>query len=144
MRRIAGMSKNGKMNRVVITGMGISHPMGLCIDAFTEAIRSGKPGITFHQNLKDLNFSCCIGGIPPEREDLKSKYLSSLQLRGFNSLGSCMESWQVLMPRKIAGITSLEEGDVDYESGIIFGAGTSGIDRIRDAIYLVFPGYRPG
>ena len=60
-------------NRVVITGLGVVAPNGVGVFEFTEALKNGKSGITFHQELKDLNFSCQIGGIPNISEDLKSK-----------------------------------------------------------------------
>ena len=69
-------------NRVVITGLGVVAPNGVGISEFTEAIKSGKSGIQFFQELQDLNFSCSIGGIPAVSEELKAKYLSPLQQFG--------------------------------------------------------------
>lgn len=123
------------MTRVVITGMGVVAPNGVGLDNFLQAIRKGTSGIAFQQNLKDLHFSCCIGGIPPVSDDLKEKYLTPLQLRGFNSSGilyGCMagmDAWQD------AGFSISETSDVDYHSGMIFGTGTSGVDKFRDAVY---------
>lgn len=122
-------------NRVVITGLGVVAPNGVDIDAFTQAIKRGESGITFHQNLKDLNFSCCIGGIPQISEEKKLEYLTPLQLRGFNSSGilyGCiagMDAW------KSAGFDINLESDLDYDSGTIFGTGTSGVEKFREAIY---------
>ena len=73
--------------RVVITGMGVVAPNAIGLDNFLEAIQQGRSGITFHQKLRDLKFSCCIGGIPSVSEVLKSQYLTPLQLRGFDSSG---------------------------------------------------------
>jgi 3-oxoacyl-(acyl-carrier-protein) synthase len=122
-------------NRVVITGLGVVAPNGVDIDAFTQAIKRGESGITFHQNLKDLNFSCCIGGIPQISEEKRLEYLTPLQLRGFNSSGilyGCiagMDAW------KSAGFDINSESDLDYDSGTIFGTGTSGVEKFREAIY---------
>ena len=74
-------------NRVVITGLGVVAPNGVGLKNFREAIKKGTSGIAFHQQLKDLNFSCCIGGIPSISEEKKRNYLTELQLRGFNSSG---------------------------------------------------------
>ena len=122
-------------HRVVITGMGVVAPNAVGLDDFLEAIQKGTSGITFHQNLQDLKFSCCIGGIPKISEELKSKYLTPLQLRGFNSSGilyGCMagiDAW------KDAGFSVDENTDVDYDSGMVFGTGTSGVEKFREAIY---------
>jgi 3-oxoacyl-(acyl-carrier-protein) synthase len=121
--------------RVVITGLGVVAPNGVGIPEFTEAIKSGKSGIRFFQELQDLNFSCCIGGIPVISEALKLAYFTPLQLRNFNSSGilyGCiagMDAW------KDAGFTIDANSEVDFDSGTIFGTGTSGVDKFREAIY---------
>lgn len=124
-------------NRVVITGLGVVAPNGVGLDAFTKAIKSGTSGVTFHQELKDKGFSCCIGGIPEVSEEKKAEYLTPLQLRGFNStsiLYGCMagiDAW------KDAGFSVDENSSLDYDSGLIFGTGTSGIEKFREAIYKI-------
>ncbi|MCK0123284.1 beta-ketoacyl-[acyl-carrier-protein] synthase family protein [Gelidibacter sp. F2691] len=128
------------MTRVVITGMGVVAPNGVGLEAFTKAIKLGTSGIAYHDNLKAANFSCCIGGIPQVSEEKKLEYLTPLQLRGFNSSGilyGCMagmDAW------KDAGLEIDAESDLDYDSGCVFGTGTSGVDKFRDAIYKVDAG----
>ena len=122
-------------NRVVITGMGVVAPNGVGLDNFLKAIQQGKSGITFHQKLQDLKFSCCIGGIPPVSEEMKNNYLTPLQLRGFDSAGilyGCiagMDAW------KDAGFVIDKNSPIDYDSGMVFGTGTSGVEKFREAIY---------
>lgn len=122
-------------NRVVITGLGVVAPNGVGLEAFTKAIKKGESGIRYHQKLDDLNFSCCIGGIPEISEEKKLDYLTPLQLRGFNSNGilyGCMagiDAW------KDAGLNIDKNSDLDFDSGTVFGAGTSGIEKFREAIY---------
>ena len=124
-------------NRVVITGLGVVAPNGVGVVAFTKAIKAGTSGITFHQHLKDKGFSCCIGGIPTVSEEKKATYLSPLQLRGFNStsiLYGCMagiDAW------KDAGFSVDQNSNLDYDTGLIFGTGTSGIEKFREAIYKI-------
>ena len=122
-------------HRVVITGMGVVAPNAVGLNNFLEAIKQGKSGVRFHQKLKDLKFSCCIGGIPVISEKLKSQYLTPLQLRGFDSAGilyGCiagMDAW------KDAGFIINKNSTIDYDSGMVFGSGTSGIEKFREAIY---------
>ncbi len=125
------------MHRVVITGLGVIAPNGIGIKAFTEAIRGGISGITFHKTLEDLNFSCCIGGIPQVSEDLKAKYLTPLQLRGFNSSGIMYGCIAGIDAWKDAGLQVDSESEIDYDSGTVFGTGTSGIEKFRESIYKV-------
>lgn len=124
-------------NRVVITGLGVVAPNGVGVDQFTEAIKNGKSGIEFHPHLKEKGFSCCIGGIPKVTDAHKLEYLTALQLRGFNSssiLYGCMaaiDAW------KDAGFLVNENTNLDYNSGLIFGTGTSGIEKFRESIYKI-------
>lgn len=128
------------MGRVVITGMGIVAPNGVGLEAFTTAVKNGTSGITFHKDLKDANFSCCIGGIPQISEVKKLEYLTPLQLKGFKSSGilyGCiagMDAW------KDAGFKVDKGSKIDDDSGTIFGTGTSGVDKFREAIYKLDQG----
>ncbi|WP_299676828.1 beta-ketoacyl synthase [uncultured Tenacibaculum sp.] len=123
--------------RVVITGLGVVAPNGVDIQSFTDAIKNGVSGITFHQNLKDLNFSCCIGGLPVITEEKKLDYLSALELRGFNSSGILYGCIAGIDAWKDAGFTVDKESDLDFDAGIVFGTGTSGVEKFREAIYKV-------
>ncbi len=121
--------------RVVITGLGVAAPNGVGLDDFRSAIQKGTSGIRFIPELERLKFSCQIAGQPIVSEEKKREYLSDLQLRNFNSSGilygvmSGMDAW------RDAGLESAAE--VDFNTGVIFGTGTSGIDKFRESIYKV-------
>ena len=132
-----GWSKQRIMNRVVITGLGVVASNGIGVESFSKAIMEGISGITFHKTLEDLNFSCCIGGIPQVSEDLQAKYLTPLQLRGFNSSGIMYGCIAGIDAWKDAGLSVNVESELDFDSGTIFGTGTSGIEKFRESIYKV-------
>ncbi|GGF06160.1 beta-ketoacyl-[acyl-carrier-protein] synthase family protein [Flavobacterium limi] len=123
--------------RVVITGLGVAAPNGVGIPAFTSAIKNGVSGIKHDAQLQELQFSCQIAGKPEITEELKSQYFTDLELRGFNSTGilygviAGMEAW------KNAGLTMEVNNEPDWDSGTIFGSGTSGIDKFRESIYKI-------
>ncbi len=125
--------------RVVITGLGVAAPNGVGLVNFENAIKAGKSGIQYFEELKDMNFSCCIGGIPEVSEDLKLKYLSPLQLRNFTSSGilyACMagiDAWHD------AGLSFAEE-EPHWDSGCVFGTGISGVEKMREATYKLDSG----
>ena len=123
--------------RVVITGMGVVAPNAVGLKNFLQAIRQGKSGITFHQRLQDLKFSCCIGGVPSISEEMKSRYLTSLQLRGFDSSGILYGCIAGVDAWKDAGLKIDKNSAVDYDSGMVFGAAISGTEKFRDAIYNI-------
>lgn len=122
-------------NRVVITGLGVVAPNGVGVTEFTEALKNGISGITHHQELKDLNFSCQIGGIPNISDALKSKYFTNLQLRGFNSSGILYGCIAGIDAWKDAGFEVNAATELDTDTGLIFGTGTSGVEKFREAIY---------
>lgn len=126
--------------RVVITGLGVVAPNGVGVETFTQALKNGTSGISFHQELKDLNFSCQIGGIPPISDELKSKYFTDLQLRGFNSSGILYGCIAGIDAWKDAGFTVNSDSELDYDTGLIFGTGTSGVEKFREAIYKLDDG----
>jgi len=124
-------------NRVVITGLGVVASNGITIKEFSESLKKGVSGITYQQKLADLGFSCCIAGIPEISEEKKLAYFTPLELRGFKSAGilyGCiagMDAW------RDAGFSIDKDSKIDFDSGTIFGAGTSGIEKFREAIYKI-------
>lgn len=124
-------------HRVVITGLGVVAPNGVGLAQFSNAIKKGLSGIRYYKDLKDLNFSCCIGGIPQVSEEKKLEYLTPLQLRGFNSTGILYGCMAGLDAWKDAGFTVHPDSPLDYHSGTVFGTGTSGVDKFREAIYNI-------
>ena len=123
--------------RVVITGLGVAAPNGVGITEFSHAIKNGISGIRHDTQLEELQFSCQIAGKPDISEELKAQYFTELELRGFNSTGilygviAGIEAW------KNAGLAIEINEDPDWDSGIIFGSGTSGIDKFRESIYKI-------
>ena len=123
--------------RVVITGLGVAAPNGVGIAAFSHAIKNGISGIRHDAQLQELQFSCQIAGQPEISEELKGEYFTELELRGFNSTGilygviAGIEAW------KNAGLPVEINDEPDWDSGTIFGSGTSGIDKFRESIYKI-------
>ncbi|KQW99237.1 beta-ketoacyl synthase [Flavobacterium sp. Root420] len=123
--------------RVVITGLGVAAPNGVGMAAFSHAIKNGISGIRHDKQLQELQFSCQIAGKPEISEELKAEYFTELELRGFNSTGilygviAGIEAW------KNAGLPIEINDEPDWDSGTIFGSGTSGIDKFRESIYKI-------
>jgi len=123
--------------RVVITGLGVVAPNGVGLDAFTHAIKNGISGIKHDKELERLQFSCQIAGKPEISTELSLDYFSELELRNFNSSG--------ILYGVIAGIDAWKDAELsmgimeepDWDSGTLFGTGTSGIDKFRESIYKI-------
>lgn len=120
--------------------MGVAAPNGVGVGSFLNAIENGQSGIRFFSNLKDLNFTCQIGGKPHIPGELLNEYFTPLQLRGLNSSGivygviSGTDAW------RDAGLEINENNGADWDSGIIFGTGILGVDKFREAIHLIDAG----
>ncbi|WP_316632274.1 beta-ketoacyl-[acyl-carrier-protein] synthase family protein [uncultured Flavobacterium sp.] len=123
--------------RVVITGLGVVAPNGVGLPEFTHSIKNGVSGIRYDAQLQELQFSCQIAGQPQISDELKSECFTELELRGFSSTGilygviAGIEAW------KNAGLSIENNDDPDWDSGTIFGSGTSGIDKFRECIYKI-------
>ncbi|MGB3775457.1 MAG: beta-ketoacyl-[acyl-carrier-protein] synthase family protein [Leeuwenhoekiella sp.] len=123
-------------NRVMVTGLGVCAPNAISLPEFKEALSIGKSGIRFFEELKDLKFSCQIGGMPVIPEEKINTYFTPLQLRNFNSAG--------ILYGVIAGVDAWRDAGLevnpkttDFERGTIFGMGTLGVDKYRESIYKV-------
>ena len=123
--------------RVVITGLGIVAPNGVGLDAFTHAIKNGISGIKHDAELERLQFSCQISGKPEISTELALNYFTELELRNFNSTGILYGVIAALDAWKDAGLSIEDNENPDWDSGTIFGTGTSGIDKFRESIYKI-------
>lgn len=123
--------------RVVITGMGIVSPIGNDLKTFQNSLENGISGIKFDQQLADLKFSCQVSGTPEISEEKKLDYFSELELRNFNSTGILYGVIAGLDAWKDAGLKPSDDESPDWESGTIFGTGTSGIEKFRESIYKI-------
>jgi 3-oxoacyl-[acyl-carrier-protein] synthase-1 len=127
--------------RVVITGLGVVAPNGVGVPAFLKAIKEGESGITFQQKLKDLNFSCQVGGTPIISEEQKLEYFTALQLRNFHSNGILYGVMAGMEALKDANISpALKDESPLWNLGIVFGVATSGVEKFREAIYKLDEG----
>ena len=123
--------------RVVITGLGVVAPNGVGLDAFTNAIKNGISGIKHDPELERLQFSCQIAGKPEISTELALHYFTELELRNFNSSGILYGVIAGIDAWKDAGLSMEIMDEPDWDSGTIFGTGTSGIDKFRESIYKI-------
>jgi len=123
--------------RVVITGLGVVAPNGVGHEAFTNAIKNGISGIRHDYELERLQFSCQIAGKPEISTEFSLHYFSELELRNFNSSGILYGVIAGIDAWKDAGLSIEIIDEPDWDSGTIFGTGTSGIDKFRESIYKI-------
>ncbi len=116
-------------------------PNGVGTTDFTDALREGKSGITFSQQLRDLNFSCQIGGVPIISEEKRGEYLTNLELRNFNSNGILYGIIAGMDAVKDANFKiALKKEEALWDTGIIFGVGTTSVEKFRESIYTIDEG----
>lgn len=123
--------------RVVITGLGVVAPNGVGLDDFTYAIKNGISGIKKNPELERLQFSCQISGTPEITTALALNYFTELELRNFNSTGILYGVIAGIDAWKDAGLAVAINENPDWDSGTIFGTGTSGIEKFRESIYKI-------
>ena len=123
--------------RVVITGLGVVAPNGVGLDSFTHAIKNGISGIKHDPELERLQFSCQIAGKPEINPELALRYFSELELKNFNSSGILYGVIAGIDAWLNAGLSMSINEEPDWDSGTIFGTGTSGIDKFRESIYKI-------
>lgn len=115
--------------------MGVVAPNAIGLSEFEQALKTGKSGIQFHQELKDLKFSCQIGGIPQVTQELLDNNFTALEQRGLLATG--------LIYGGIAGQEAWTDArlevkeELDLDTGIIFGTGILGVDKLREAFHKI-------
>jgi 3-oxoacyl-(acyl-carrier-protein) synthase len=124
-------------NRVVITGLGVVAPNGVGLDAFLHAVKNGISGIRHFEELERLKFSCQIAGMPDVSTELALQYFTELELKNFNSSGILYGVIAGIDAWKDARLSMERFDEPDWDSGTIFGSGTSGIDKFRESIYKI-------
>ncbi len=127
-------------NRVVITGMGICAPNGISISEYFQSLKLGNSGIRFVPQLAELGFACQIAGYPQLEATHIDQYFTSLEQRGLNASGLIYGVMAGKDAWTDAGLKVSEEDEPDRDSGVIFGTGILGVDKFREAIYLVDEG----
>lgn len=131
------MSTNDR--RVVVTGLGVCAPEALQVNDLHQLLLANRSGVRHFPELAKLGFSCQIGGMPNLEAVELENYFSRPWLKGLNSKGlvyaalSGKEAWLD------AGLPLDMEGR-DADTGIVFGAGILGIDKLREAIHKVDQG----
>ena len=123
------------MNRVVVTGIGVVAPNGCGVPNFLDALKKGKSGIRFIQELKDLYFGCQIGGIPDYTDSKYNFYLNRYNLTDSSnlirlSIIAGLEAWE----NAGLNIPEFGESDTDFNTGIIIGSGIGSVDIFGERI----------
>ena len=128
--------------RVVITGMGVVAPNGIGLAAFEAALREGRSGIRFVEQMQALQFGCQVGGTPPVTEELKARYFSDLTRSRLTADGivyGCIAGVDAWTDAGLSLIPREAEGP-DWDSGCVFGTGLAGPEAIREAVYKIDAG----
>ncbi len=126
------------MKRVVITGVGAVAPNGVGVDNFRAALQSGKSGISFREDLKEMNYLCQIGGVPPVEEEDVLKVIPESELNKLNEamVYAVMASLECARRSgmEIDWVKGKRDTPVLWDTGVIIGSGIGGMDTILDSL----------
>lgn len=128
-----------KQHRVVVTGMGVVAPNGVGLKEFTHAIRQGESGLRFDPELEKLGFSCCVSGRPPISDEQLWEVLPENHRNAFKSTGIAYALMAGLEAWSHAGL-QVDPPNRDPDSGIVFGAGVSSVEKTREVAYAIDEG----
>ena len=114
--------------------MGVVAPNGIGIKAYRESLKTGKSGISRHEELKKLNFAAQIGGVPPLEEEAMREILPESESRKLSEAMTYAALAAVECARSSGVELDLLKGyqgnPVDWNSGAIIGCGIGGMDTI--------------
>ncbi len=121
-------------NRVVITGLGVIAPNAHGLENYEQALRQGRSGIRYIEDLAEHKFACQVGGVPENVDALKKEYFSGEDLLAMNesmiySGIAGIDCW------RDAGLGEVSpDSEVDWDTGAIIGTGVGGMDTIGERI----------
>ena len=108
--------------------MGVVSPLGLSLSDFTKGLHAGNSAIEKWQRLEEMNYACQICARAPEiTPEIKKKYFSDLTIKFLKHDGILNGAVAGIDAWKDAGL-SLNHEEADWDSGSVFGIGSSGID----------------
>lgn len=117
--------------RVVITGMGLVAPNANTVGDFDAALRAGRSGLRFIEQMQACQFGCQVAGVPQGIDPIAAAYFDQEQLLAMNSSHryGCMAAIDAWTD---AGLVrpALDSNDIDWDTGAIIGTGVGGIDTI--------------
>jgi 3-oxoacyl-(acyl-carrier-protein) synthase len=131
---------NMNRKRVVITGIGVVAPNATGVDEFAKALYDGKSGITYHEESKELNFGCQIGGIPKLSSEYMSRFLPDIYLKTVKNSGIIYGCLAGLEAWSRAGLNAGR--DRKKKIGMVFGSGATGMDSFSVATFDAINGGR--
>ncbi|MBI9074816.1 MAG: beta-ketoacyl-[acyl-carrier-protein] synthase family protein [Desulfatibacillum sp.] len=123
-----------KNNGVVITGLGVVSPIGHGVEEFMESLKTGRSGIRFIPELEELNFSCCVAGVPKDFNAVRAQYFSSHESSVMTEATAyaavaALDAW------RDAGLdVPNEDSPVDWDTGAIIGTGIGDMETIAQRI----------
>ncbi|NRA68412.1 MAG: beta-ketoacyl-[acyl-carrier-protein] synthase family protein [Pseudobacteriovorax sp.] len=124
--------------RIVITGMGVFAPNGRGKEAFAEALKAGKSGITHRPEMADKKFGCQVGGVCSDIDEAAAEHFQESDLFAM-SQGMKLGSVAALEAFAEAGLEiPPESGETAYvheDTGAMIGTGIGGLDVFADKVY---------
>lgn len=116
-----------RKHRVVVTGLGVVAPNAVGVQDFKDALYRGVSGIRYIDELKELNYRSCVGGVPPLEVAHLEKYLPEFYTKKISNKGVIYASLAGVEAWNMAGF-GLNPADRLKDVGIVFGSGALGLD----------------
>ncbi len=125
-------------HRVVITGLGVVSANAIGVENYEKALREGKSGIKYWEELNQLNLKCQIGGAPDLSSINLGDHLPRLLAEKLTNKG--------ILYAMLAGVEAWEDAGLkpnaetrDFNSGMIFGAGDLSFDSFINRDFPAYP-----
>lgn len=128
-------NRDSKLSRVVITGAGVVSPLGRNKTEMLASLREGRSGIRHIQKLEELKFSCQVGGIVEDWQDLAEQHLSESDRFAMSESMqfAAIAAFEALSDAGLRIPASDEPANADW--GAFVGTGIGGLDVFSEKVY---------
>lgn len=113
--------------RVVITGMGVVHSLGLNIDSFWGAIKEGKSGISLLTKFDTTNYDAKVASSISNFEP--TDFIDKKEAKRMDTFTQYAMA-AAKMAMEMSGLNM--ENEDSFRSGVIIGSGIGGIQTLED------------
>jgi 3-oxoacyl-(acyl-carrier-protein) synthase len=122
--------------RVVITGIGVVAPNAVGLEAYERALREGISGIRHIPLLDELNFGCTVAGVPPDVDEIASRYFDEDELLAMNSSHrfGCIAAVDAWTDAGYERPDRQDDDALDWDVGTILGTGIGGLDTTGEKL----------
>lgn len=119
--------------RVVVTGLGVVHSLGMDVETFWNALKEGKSGIKTVTKFDTTNFPTKVGAQIDDFDP--TRYIDRKEAKRMD----LFTQYAVVAAQQAVAMSGIDFSTMDpYRAGVLIGSGVGGIETLEDNCRTLF------